>query len=61
MHDGVYPGLDKQEPTHQFMEVYIVVEWEDRGQAEVPEHGDGVSEDQDQDQYRVEEQGSTCQ
>ena len=54
MHDGVYPGLDKQEPTHQFMEVYIVVEWEDRGQAEVPEHGDGVSEDQDQDQYRVE-------
>ena len=59
MHESVYPGLDKDYPPHQFVEVDVVVQREDGGEAEVPEHGDAVAQDQHQDQHWVEQQGST--
>ena len=55
MHDGVDPGLDEDEAADQFVEVDVVVQGQDGGQAQVPQHGDGVAEDQHQDQHRVEQ------
>ena len=59
MTGGVYPGLDKDEPPHQFVEVDVVVQREDGGHAEVSQHGDAVAEDQHQDQHGVEEESPT--
>ena len=59
MHDGVDPGLDEDEAADQFVEVDVVVQGQDGGQAQVPQHGDGVAEDQHQDQHRVEQQRPT--
>ena len=51
MHDGVDPGLDEDEAADQFVEVDVVVQWEDGGEAEVPELGDAVPQHQHQDQH----------
>ena len=34
MHEGVEPGLDKDDAAHQLMEVDVVVEREDGGEAQ---------------------------
>ena len=59
MHGRVYPGQDKDDPAHQFVEVDVLVQREDGGEAEVSEHGDAVPQHQHQDQHRVKQQGPT--
>ena len=56
VHDGVEPGLDEDHPAHQLVEVDVVIEGQHGGQAEVPEAGDRVAEDEDQDHHGVEEE-----
>ena len=51
MHGSVNPGLYEDEPAHQFVEVDVLVQREDGGEAEVPEHGDAVPQHQHQDQH----------
>ena len=43
------------------MQVDVVVEGEDGADAELTHHGDGVAQDQHQDQHRVVQQHSTCE
>lgn len=45
VHDGMEPSLDKDESANKFVEVDVVVQRQDRGQTQVSEHGDAVSED----------------
>ena len=52
------PSLDKDESANQFMEIDVVVKRQDRGQTQVSEHGDAVSEDKNEDKDRIEEENS---
>ena len=36
VHDSVDPGLPKDDPADQLVKVYVVVQGQDGGQAEVP-------------------------
>ena len=42
VHGGVKPGLAKDDPADELVEVDVVVEGQDLGQSHVPQDGDGV-------------------
>ena len=55
MHESVKPGLEEYEAAGELVEVDVVVKWKNAGQAHVAEEGDGVAQDQAQDEDRVEQ------
>ncbi len=54
------PGLAEDDPTHELVEVDVVVEGEEGGEPHVAQDGDGVPQHQHQDHHRVEVQTTTC-
>ena len=47
-------GLEKDEVAHHLVQVDVMVQGEDVGQAQFSEFGDGVAEHEDQDDHGVE-------
>ena len=58
VHHGVEEALQEDQDPHQFVEVNVVVEWQDGGQANPPEDGDGVPQDESEHQHGVEHDDS---
>ena len=54
MHDGMEPGLEEDEVAHHLVQVDVMVQREDVGQAQFSEFGDGVTKHEDQNDHRVE-------
>ena len=54
VHDGVEPGLEEDEVAHHLVQVDVMVQREDVGQAQFSEFGDGVTKHEDQNDHRVE-------
>ena len=59
MHDRVDYGLDEDDPSDHLVDVDVVVQREDRGEAHIAEDGDGVAEDEYQYHDRVEEESAS--
>ena len=60
VHDGVDPGLDEDDSSNQFMEVDVLIQRKNGSQSQISQHGDGVPENKNQDQYRVEQKCSSA-
>ena len=58
MHDGVKGPKEEDHDANQFVEINVVVQRQYGGQAKPPEYCDGVPEDENQHQDRVEQQES---
>ena len=58
MHDGMKPGLEEDDVADQLVQVDVIVQGEDGGQPQLAALGNGVAQDQHQDQHRVEQQTS---
>ena len=60
MHEGVEQGLAEDDPAHHLVEVDVVIEGQEAGQAEVPQHRDAVAQDEDENEDGVEEEGAAA-
>lgn len=51
VHDSVADAIDEDEPACHFVEVDVLVEWQDDVHAELAQLGDGVAQHQHQDEH----------